>query len=139
MNEKYTCYCGLYCENCAVRAKVNPAAKALYDEMKNAGFEEVLPFLPDGKSFWSFLGEIAENGACISCHEGGGNPACAIRICATEKGVEFCALCKSYPCENFSEFLSSHPTLKADNELLKNEGIAAWAELQDRRAAEIQS
>ena len=34
MNKKYMCHCGLYCENCAVKAKVEPASKALYEEMK---------------------------------------------------------------------------------------------------------
>ena len=36
MNKKYICYYGLYC---AVKAKVEPAAKVLYKEMKKAGFE----------------------------------------------------------------------------------------------------
>jgi len=33
MDRKYACYCGLYCENCAVKAKVEPAARVLFDEM----------------------------------------------------------------------------------------------------------
>ena len=35
MNQKYTCYCGLTCENCACKVKVEPAAKVLYAEMKS--------------------------------------------------------------------------------------------------------
>ncbi len=137
MNEKYTCYCGLYCESCAVRARVNPAARLLHDEMKNAGFEEVLPFLPDGSNFWSFLKEMAENGACESCRAGSGNPACEIRICAKEKGVSMCAFCESYPCGKLTDFLGSHPTLKEDNELLRSIGIEEWGRLQDKRAEEM--
>ena len=38
MDDKYICYCGLYCDNCAVMAKVAPAAKTLYDEMLKAGY-----------------------------------------------------------------------------------------------------
>ena len=30
MDRKYSCYCGLYCENCAVKVKVEPAAKVLF-------------------------------------------------------------------------------------------------------------
>jgi len=30
----YTCYCG----NCAVKVKVGPASKVLYEEMKKSGF-----------------------------------------------------------------------------------------------------
>ena len=51
MDKKYTCYCGLYCENCAVKVKVEPASKVLYNEMKQLGFEEIMPFFPDGEKF----------------------------------------------------------------------------------------
>ena len=50
MDRKYTCYCGLYCENCAVKAKVEPAAKVLFEEMKKAGFEEVIGYIPGGET-----------------------------------------------------------------------------------------
>lgn len=55
MDKKYSCYCGLYCENCAVKVKVEPAAKVLYDEMCALGFEGIMSFFPDGEKFWSFL------------------------------------------------------------------------------------
>ena len=37
MKKKYICYCGLYCGNCAVKVKVEPAAKILYEEIKKSG------------------------------------------------------------------------------------------------------
>ena len=42
MDKKYACYCGLYCENCAVKVKVEPAAKVLYEEMNALGFGEII-------------------------------------------------------------------------------------------------
>ena len=51
MDKKYMCYCGLYCENCATKAKVEPAAKVLYSEMKKAGFEDIVQL---GKLFGVF-------------------------------------------------------------------------------------
>ena len=39
MDKKFTSYCGLYCENCAVKARLVPASKVLYEEMIKAGFE----------------------------------------------------------------------------------------------------
>jgi hypothetical protein len=135
MNKKYTCYCGLYCENCAVRVKVNPAAEVLYREMKKAGFEEVVHHIPGGAEFWSFLKNMAENWICVSCREGSGNPGCKVRICAQEKGVEMCALCKEYPCELTDNFDAGYPMLKNDNDLLRNEGWEAWGKLQDERKA----
>lgn len=135
MDKKYMCYCGLYCENCATKARVEPAALVLYEEMKKAGFEDVIQFLPDGIPFWNILRSIAEEGACVSCKGGSGNPACEIRLCAKEKGVSVCACCDLYPCDKFGDFLNSYPMLKEDNALLRDKGIAAWSSLQDERKA----
>ena len=135
MNKEYACYCGLYCENCAVKAKVVPASKILYEEMKKAGFEEIIHMIPGGDGFWPFLKGMADSGVCISCREGSGNPRCAVRICAKEKGIEVCALCDSYPCEKFAAFFEEYPMLKHDNALLREEGVDAWSKLQDERRA----
>jgi len=135
MDKKYTCYCGLYCGNCAVMAKVEPAAKVLFEEMKKAGFEDIIHFIPGGDGFWPFLKGMAEDGVCISCKDGSGNPGCAVRICAKEKGVEMCAFCQDYPCDKFTAFFSGYPVLEGDNALLREEGWDAWAKRQlDRRA-----
>ncbi|MCL2031853.1 MAG: DUF3795 domain-containing protein [Methanomassiliicoccaceae archaeon] len=135
MDEKYTCYCGLYCENCAVKTKIDPTAKNLYEEMKSAGFEEVIHFIPGGDGFWPFLKNMAENGTCTSCREGGGHPGCGIRTCAKNRGVEMCALCESYPCGRFDKFLLAYPLLKQDNALLREKGMEAWSQIQDERRA----
>ena len=134
MKEDYICYCGLYCRNCAVKAKVEPAAKTLYEEMKKAGFEDVIRLIPDGEGFWRFLKSVSEEGACISCRDGSGNPGCAVRICATEKKVAVCALCESYPCEKFDEFFKGYPMLKTDNALLREKGLDEWLEMQNKRS-----
>jgi len=42
MDRKYTCYCCLYCENCDVKVKVEPASGVLYEEMQKLGFEEII-------------------------------------------------------------------------------------------------
>ena len=134
MNKQYICYCGLYCENCSVMTKVTPASKVLYDEMRKAGFEEVISFIPGGDGFWPFLKSMAEDGVCVSCKSGSGNPACAIRICAKDKGIEMCALCAEYPCDKFDAYMGAYgATLQQDNELLRDKGIEAWSKLQDDR------
>ena len=133
MNEKYICYCGLYCENCAVLAKVAPASKVLYEEMRKAGFEAIIPLIPGGDGFWPFLKGMVEDGLCVSCKEGSGNPGCDVRVCAQEKGIETCALCEKYPCEKFDAFFQGYPTLRQDNALLREHGMDAWANLQDER------
>jgi len=135
MNREYTCYCGLYCGNCAVKAKVEPASKVLYEEMKKAYFEDIMQFLPDGDKFWSFLKKMAVEGVCVSCKAGSGNPGCQVRMCAKEKNVEMCVLCESYPCEYFSVFFEAYPTLKHDNSVLLEKGWEVWSKLQDERQA----
>ena len=138
MDRKYACYCGLCCENCAVKAKVGPAAKVLYDEMEKAGFEEVINYIPGGEGFWPFLKGMANDGMCISCNDGGGNPGCAIRICAKDRGVDMCALCSDYPCDQITAFISAsvgYSVLEQDNAMLRDKGWEAWTELQDKRRA----
>lgn len=136
MRNEYICYCGLYCENCAVKAKVEPAAKALYREMQSAEFEEFIDMMPNGGEFWGFLKDMAENGTCTSCRDGSGNPACGIRICAREKGIDICTRCEKYPCELFRELFAANPTLAQDNTLMRGNDLETWAALQDRRRAE---
>ena len=133
MNREYICYCGFYCENCAFKVKVEPASKVLYTEMKNAGFEHIMHLLPEGDKFWSFLKGMVTDGVCVSCQKGSGDPNCAIRKCATEKGVEMCALCESYPCELFKKYFNEYPPLLKDNAFLREKGMEEWAKLQDER------
>ena len=135
MNKELICYCGLYCENCAVKVKVEPASKVLYEEMKKAGFEEIMKMIPDGDTFWSFLKGMAVQGVCISCKAGSGNPGCVVRMCAKEKNIDMCALCESYPCEKFTRYFEGYPILKHDNAILRAEGLDAWSKLQDERHA----
>ena len=135
MNREYVCYCGLYCGNCAVKVKVEPASKVLYEEMKKAGFEEIIHMIPDGDKFWSFLRGMVVDGVCVSCKAGSGNPGCKVRICAKEKGIEMCALCESYPCELFTRYFEGYPILKQDNSVLREKGMDAWSKLQNERQA----
>ena len=139
MNKQFACYCGLYCGHCAVKVKVEPAAKSLYDEMKSAGFEDVISFIPGGEGFWSFLKGMTDDGMCVSCRDGSGNPGCAVRLCAKEKDVEMCAFCEDYPCGKFDAFLEvsvGYPVLKDDNALLRGKGWEAWMALQEARRAD---
>ena len=134
MDKGYACYCGLYCGNCPMKLKVNPAAKVLYDEIRNAGFDRVVLTFPGGDSFWNILEMTAVKMVCTSCREGSGDPECAVRICAKEKGVEMCALCTEHPCEHIGKlYATGHPTLEKDNILLRDKGWEEWGKVQDER------
>ena len=112
---------------------MEPAAKVLQEEMKKAGFEDIINFIPGGDGFWAFLNGMVKDGVCVSCRDGSGNPACAVRICAQEKGVEMCAFCNEYPCDTFTDFFKGYPMLENDNALLRDKGWDVWAALQDER------
>ena len=135
MNKKHLAYCGLYCENCAVKAKVNPAATLLYAEMRKAGFEHVMRHLPDGEAFWRFLKGTVENIQCVCRENSCGNPGCKIRVCAKEKNMDACPFCEDYPCEYFDVIFKMYPVLREDNDVLRKHGFEAWGELQDDRRA----
>ena len=106
----------------------------MHEEMKKAGFEDIVQFIPDGEGFWRFLKSVSEEGACISCRAGSGNPGCTVRICAQEKAIEMCALCcDSYPCEKYDEFFKAYPLLKDDNALLLEKGMDEWLKMQNER------
>ncbi|MDR2866472.1 MAG: DUF3795 domain-containing protein [Methanomassiliicoccaceae archaeon] len=135
MDKRYACYCGLCCGNCAVKAKVEPAAKILYAEMIDAGFEDIVHMIPGGSGFWPFLKGMVVDGACVSCREGSGNPGCRVRICAIERQKEMCAFCEDYPCGLFNEFFSGYPVIRADNDMLREEGWDVWLKTQDERRA----
>jgi len=115
--------------------KVAPTAKVLFEEMKKAGFEEIIHYIPGGDGFWPFLKGMVEDGICVSCRDGSGNPGCAVRVCAKEKDVEMCAFCSEYPCDRFAAFFAGYPRLEQDNALLRDKGWDAWANLQDDRQA----
>jgi len=134
MERKYICYCGFYCECCVVKARIRPAAQNLLDEMKRGGFENFIEHIPGGSEFWPFLKNMAEEGLCISCRENGGDPGCAIRNCAKNRGVDMCALCDDYPCGHFTPY-EQYSVLFADNKVLREKGIEEWSKMQDERVA----
>jgi len=114
-------------------AKVEPAAKSLYEEMEKARFEDVVNDIPDGREFWRFLKGIYDSGVCVSCRDGSGPSVCKVRDCAVQKGQDMCAFCSEYPCERFTAFFEAVPVLESDNELLRSQGWDSWAKLQDKR------
>ena len=67
--------------------------------LRNGNFD---PYMPNFTEFWEFLKALIDAEGCPGCRKGGGNPACKMRTCAREKGVEACPLCNEYPCENFN-------------------------------------
>ena len=68
-------------------------------------------------------GILAANILCDGCMAGGrtiGHCAeCGIRLCALERGVENCAACPDYACEQLSAFFQMVPQAKINLEQLQ--------------------
>jgi hypothetical protein len=68
-------------------------------------------------------GILAANILCDGCMAGGrtiGHCAeCKIRLCALERGLENCAACPDYACEQLAAFFQMVPQAKANLEQLR--------------------
>jgi hypothetical protein len=54
----------------------------LLDQMKRQGFETFGPYMQNYKEFREFMNTLIGAEGCPGCRQGGGNPACGMRICA---------------------------------------------------------
>lgn len=109
---KMIAYCGLVCSNCPTYL----ATQADDDEARTrtaAYYRERfgLKFKPE---------EIN----CDGCLSQGGRllgycSQCAIRACATEKGLANCAACAEVPCARLTKFHAFSPEAKASFEALR--------------------
>jgi hypothetical protein len=69
---------------------------------------------------------------CPGCGGGEGNQSCSIARCSlNHEGVQYCVLCREYPCEKYDgvEFLDSfivHRNQKKDLEKMKRIGLEAY-------------
>jgi predicted nucleic acid binding AN1-type Zn finger protein len=65
----------------------------------------------------------AANLLCDGCMAGGRTigycKECKIRACAQERGLENCAACPDYACENLTAFWANAPQAKANLEALR--------------------
>jgi hypothetical protein len=86
--------CGYRCDLCAARSKDPAVRQKLVD-----GWRKYL-----GHQIYT-----AENVRCDGCMSQGrlADKNCPIRPCAIRKGIENCAYCDEFPCENLKGFICS--------------------------------
>lgn len=132
---KYAAYCGLYCKHCTTLARIPQQAQTLYNTLKREGYEYLGAYEnPQFNDFWKYLEHLTKlKNECPLCRGGCGNPGCKIRICAREKDKEICVYCDDYPCELFKNLTRKYPALLGDGKKLKELGIDAWLEEQEKR------
>ncbi|TKJ44407.1 hypothetical protein CEE36_01305 [candidate division TA06 bacterium B3_TA06] len=122
MKARYDTYCGLNCGACAVLV-ANERADEEWIK-KAAEMEKCKP----------------EDLRCMGCKTDVTAVFCAdcgMRLCAREKGVEFCFECDSYPCKTISDFRSDdlphHSVVFKNLKDIKEKGLEAWLAEQTTR------
>ena len=118
MDKEAIGYCGLNCERCQTRfTDIRDKANALLEAMDAVNFSEmakVIPFM--GFKYNRFMKVIEfVNYKCPGCRQGGGNPFCGTRKCATKRGYSTCAECEQL-CKRFNVLFKIH----TDNEIQDN-------------------
>jgi len=131
-------YCGLYCDDCMAReGKIADLATELERELKKAGFERFVdavsdvPFFKALKKYPDFneVLDVLKKSRCTkTCKEGGANPACEVRICCKEKGIEGCWVCGEFvECEKLVFLEGVHGIAHIRNlRRLKRNGVAEF-------------
>jgi len=136
VNMQEVTYCGLYCGLCASRRRIPQQAQTLRETLRREGYDQGYFDIPGlhevFASFWQGLNVLATS-SCPGCRAGGGYPDCPIRLCARERGVTVCAECQDYPCQRL-DMLRHYPTLRTDNDRLRQIGLERWIEEQEERA-----
>ena len=127
-------YCGLYCGLCTHRNRVPKQAGSLKETMKKEGWEYWGGKEPNFKEFWAYLNGLAEMESECSCRKGKcGPPFCGIRKCAPKKNIDACPFCDEYPCHRILGLAEGYVNLLADGKRMKEKGIDAWIEEQEKR------
>ncbi|UCC60152.1 MAG: DUF3795 domain-containing protein [Dehalococcoidia bacterium] len=101
--------CGIYCGACDMMlGRSRSHAQEMYRILEGFNFADVGPFFMGTeqekvKEFLDVLERWSQGDKCPGCLGGGGNPACPIQICSSEKGFLTCAECGDMPCKRSAE------------------------------------
>ncbi len=119
MKTRHDSYCGLYCAACPILAATVKGEV----EAKAAAWD-----LP------------AEDIVCHGCKtkvNAGISADCVMRLCARDRGLDFCVECDDYPCgtvQTFQHDRLPHHTLTAPNlEAISDHGVDEWLAEQKKR------
>lgn len=103
-------YCGLRCDTCSILL----ATRETDDEKRNKMKVEIIRICKEHYGTEYKLEDITDCDGCKT--EGGrlfsGCSKCQVRKCAKAKGVENCAHCDEYPCEEIEKLSAKEPEVK---------------------------
>ena len=136
-------HCGLFCGACAImNGQIRDTAKMLEAVLNAYSYGEWAPtlaeFVPAVKGWGEFEGvlEWLTTQDCPGCLAGGGNPACAIRICVRERGLAGCWECDEEPCSKLKDIDEGYPAVVGNRQRTRQIGLDAWVAEQADRVGE---
>ena len=119
MKERFDAYCGIYCGACPI----------LVANMKGEVEKKAAE--------WEMNAEEIVCGGCKSEVNAAYCTDCVMRLCARDRGFEFCVECEDYPCNTFETFQRDrfpHHTLITENlGAICERGAPTWLEEQKKR------
>ena len=104
-------YCGIACHTCPIYQSTREANKGRRDEIRT----EIARLCREHYGMDFIAADIND---CDGCRTAGGRlffgcRDCRIRQCAMPKGLENCAQCPDFVCEQLGKFLAAEPSAKA--------------------------
>jgi hypothetical protein len=117
MNEMLS-YCGLVCNSCPIYLATREKDKSKKDKM-------IYNIIDMCKKYYGNDYKYEDINQCDGCKSETGKlffscSGCKIRKCAVEKGIENCAYCNKYACEDLSKMFNSDPGTKTRLDLIRN-------------------
>lgn len=114
-SKQFAAACGLFCPGCSlyIGTTEEPERRERIAAMFGVSFEEA---------------------QCLGCRSEVKGPyckMCKLVVCADEKGLEFCAQCKDYPCGMLKEFQEAMPhriDLFASGARIMEAGFEQWSQ-----------
>lgn len=130
-------YCGLYCGACAMgNGEIRNTAADLETLLQMYSYGEWAPSLVEfvpAVQHWTGFEQVLEwlkTQSCIGCRAGGGDPECAIRACAVERGFEGCWACPDDGCEKLQRIDAFSPMVPKSRQVIREIGMEEWGRQQ---------
>jgi hypothetical protein len=109
--------CGLFCGHCEVYIAYSTNNIGSQKRIaKDSGAARGKNMSPDQVKCLGCKGTMTSNW----------RSPCKIRVCAEERGVEFCYQCRQYPCDELQSFFETHPEARENLRTISKVGPDAW-------------
>jgi len=117
LNESIS-YCGLVCDSCPIYLATKETDKAKKEKM-------IYDIIDMCKTHYGIDYQYEDINDCDGCKSNSGRlffscKDCMIRKCASERGIENCAYCEEYACDNLLEIFNTDPGAKTRLDFIRN-------------------